>query len=67
MINIIPKLPSADDEYTPEQRRIVDREIAKGLEDVRKGRTLGPFDTPDQAIRFLRKEIRARKRKPPSR
>ena len=67
VINIIPKVPSADDEYTPEQRRIVDRQIAKGLEDVRKGRTFGPFDTPDQAIRFLRKEISARKRKPPSR
>jgi bifunctional DNA-binding transcriptional regulator/antitoxin component of YhaV-PrlF toxin-antitoxin module len=65
VITIIGK-PSAaaratDDEYTPEQRRIVDREIAKGLEDVRKGRTYGPFDTADEAIQFLRKEIRARK------
>lgn len=65
VITIIGK-PSAaarvtDDEYTPEQRRIVNREIAKGLEDVRKGRTYGPFDTADEAIQFLRKEIRARK------
>src|SRR5262249_41201780 len=56
VITIISK-PSAapritDDEYTPEQRRIIEREIAKGLEDVRKGRTHGPFDTADEAIQL---------------
>lgn len=61
VITILPKLPSADDEYTPEQRRVIAREIAKGLEDVRNGRTYGPFDTADEAIKFLHKEIRARK------
>jgi AbrB family looped-hinge helix DNA binding protein len=29
IINIIPKLPSADDEYTPEQRGVIDAEIAE--------------------------------------
>ena len=57
IINIIPKLPSADDEYTPEQRRIVDARLAE----AEKGPYHGPFETIDQAIRFLNKEIRNRK------
>ena len=65
-ITIVSKPPvaaAADDEYTPEQRRIINREIAKGLEDIKKGRTYGPFDTAEDAIKFLHKEIRARKGK----
>ena len=30
VISIRPKLPTADDEYTPEQRRIVDAQLAEG-------------------------------------
>ena len=64
MITIAIKPPAVmDDEYTPEQRRIINREIAKGLEDIRRGRTYGPFDTAEDAIKFLHKEIRARKGK----
>jgi AbrB family looped-hinge helix DNA binding protein len=29
IINIIPSLPAADDEYTPEQRRLLMRELPK--------------------------------------
>jgi len=62
-ITIVIKPPAipADDEYTPEQRRIINREIAKGLEDIKRGRTYGPFDTAEEAIKFLHQEIRARK------
>jgi hypothetical protein len=42
-----------------EQWRLLDREIAKGLEDVRKGRIYGPF-TAKEATRFLRAELKAR-------
>jgi bifunctional DNA-binding transcriptional regulator/antitoxin component of YhaV-PrlF toxin-antitoxin module len=63
VIQIFRKPPIADEEYTPAQRRALDRELAKGLEDVRKGRTYGPFDTADDAIKFLRKEIQPRKSK----
>ncbi len=55
--------PSTTDEYTPEQRRIIDAKLEK----ARKGSYHGPFDTADEAVKFLRKEIRARrigKRKP---
>jgi AbrB family looped-hinge helix DNA binding protein len=57
IINIIPKLPSADDEYTPAQRRGIDKE----LKDAAKGPYYGPFDTANAAIKFLRQEIRKRK------
>jgi len=57
IINIIPSLPSADDEYTPAQRRAVDARLANAA----KGPYHGPFETADEAIRFLRKEVRTRK------
>ena len=57
IINIIPKLPSADDEYTPQQRRIIDARLAE----ARKGPYYGPFATADAAVKFLNKEIRKRK------
>jgi bifunctional DNA-binding transcriptional regulator/antitoxin component of YhaV-PrlF toxin-antitoxin module len=63
IINIIPNLPTADDEYTPAQRRLIDARIAQ----ARKGPYHGPFKTADEAIAFLNKEIgkrRAAKRKP---
>jgi AbrB family looped-hinge helix DNA binding protein len=61
IINIVPKLPSADDEYTPEQRRVIDAEIAE----ARKGPYQGPFSTADAAIRFLRQELRKRRASKP--
>ncbi len=63
MINIIPKLPSADDEYTPEQRRIIDHDIvARGLDDIKKGRVHGPFENAEEAIAYLKRFERKRKR-----
>ncbi|MGA2119265.1 MAG: hypothetical protein ABSH56_31495 [Bryobacteraceae bacterium] len=41
VITILPKLPPADDEYTPAQRRAIDASLA----DVKAGRTFGPFGT----------------------
>ena len=49
--------PPASDEYTPEQRRAIDARLA----DARKGPYYGPFDTANEAVKFLRKEIRARR------
>jgi hypothetical protein len=47
----------AGDEYTPAQRRIIDARLAE----ARKGPYHGPFETAEEAIRFIRKEIRNRK------
>jgi bifunctional DNA-binding transcriptional regulator/antitoxin component of YhaV-PrlF toxin-antitoxin module len=58
VISIRPKLPAADDEYTPEQRRIVDAQLAEGLADVKAGRVHGPFSTHKEFIASLHKEAR---------
>jgi bifunctional DNA-binding transcriptional regulator/antitoxin component of YhaV-PrlF toxin-antitoxin module len=52
VITILPKLPSADEEYTPEQRRIVDARLAAAEEDIKAGRVHGPF-TAKQASGFI--------------
>jgi hypothetical protein len=56
VITITAKPPAAD-EYTTEQRRLIDARLAE----ARKGPYHGPFKTADEAVKFLRKEIRARK------
>jgi bifunctional DNA-binding transcriptional regulator/antitoxin component of YhaV-PrlF toxin-antitoxin module len=57
IINIISILPSADDEYTPTQRQVIDAQLRQAA----KGPYYGPFQTADSAIKFLRHEIRKRK------
>jgi len=57
IISIIPDLPVADDEYTPAQRRVINARLAES----RKGPYYGPFETADEAIKFLRREIKNRK------
>jgi AbrB family looped-hinge helix DNA binding protein len=56
IINIIPKLPSADDEYTPAQRRIIDAQLAE----ARKGPYYGPFNTADEMIAHMKGELKKR-------
>ncbi len=62
------KFPTADDEYTPEQRRAIDARLAESAEDIKKGRLHGPFETHEEMIAFLhrhaKKARRARNIKP---
>jgi AbrB family looped-hinge helix DNA binding protein len=51
------KFPTADNDYTPAQRRAIDARLAE----ARKGPYHGPFATPGEAIQFLHKEIKSRK------
>ena len=44
-------------------KSMIDREIAEGLDDIRKGRTHGPFETAEDMIRFLHKGVKRSKRK----
>jgi AbrB family looped-hinge helix DNA binding protein len=48
------KSPNADDEYTPEQRRVIDARLAEADEDIRQGRVHGPFETMEGFERSLR-------------
>ncbi len=58
VITILPKLPNADDEYTPEQRRIVDAQLAEGLADIKAGRVRGPFSTAEEMIADLKARLK---------
>ena len=49
---------TVEDEYTPAQRRVIDGRLARSLADVKKGRTFGPFDTADEFIASMKREIK---------
>src|SRR6266496_5530 len=49
------KFPKADDEYTPAQRRVIDRGIAKSLKEYKQGRSFGPFETAEEFVASLHK------------
>jgi AbrB family looped-hinge helix DNA binding protein len=52
------KFPTADDEYTPAQRRIIDARLAKAKEDMKAGRVYGPFATVAELESSLRRTAR---------
>ena len=57
VITIVPK-HAADEEYTPAQRRSIDRAIAKGLDDIKQGRLEGPFSSHEEFINSLHAEAK---------
>jgi bifunctional DNA-binding transcriptional regulator/antitoxin component of YhaV-PrlF toxin-antitoxin module len=58
IITLLPKRHAMDAEYTPAQRRVVDTHIAQGLEDVKRGRVHGPFESHPEFIASLHKEAK---------
>ena len=52
--------PNADDEYTPAQRRTINARLAKADEEIKKGRTYGPFNTADEMIASMEKQLKKR-------
>jgi hypothetical protein len=54
--------PKPDSEVvdTRKRRRIVDARLARALGDVRKGLTVGPFQTVDDAIASMEREFKKR-------
>jgi AbrB family looped-hinge helix DNA binding protein len=54
------KFSNADDEYTPAQRRIIDARLAESEEDLKKGRTYGPFNTADEMITSMKEQLKKR-------
>ena len=57
------KFPSAGDEYTPDQRRAIDRGIAQSLKEIDQGRSYGPFDSHAAFVASLRSESKKLRRK----
>jgi bifunctional DNA-binding transcriptional regulator/antitoxin component of YhaV-PrlF toxin-antitoxin module len=60
VITILPKLPAADDEYTPGHRRMIDARLAEGLADIKAGRTFGPFNSAEEMIADMKARLRKR-------
>jgi bifunctional DNA-binding transcriptional regulator/antitoxin component of YhaV-PrlF toxin-antitoxin module len=56
VVTILPKLPSADDEYTPAQRRIIDAR----LYEAEKGPFYGPFSTVNEMVAHLKGQVTRR-------
>ncbi len=56
VITILPKLPNADDEYTPAQRRIIDAQ----LDEAEKGPFYGPFNTAEEMIADIKGRLKKR-------
>lgn len=50
------KFPTADDEYTPAQRRVIDARLAE----ARKGPYYGPFDTAEEMIASMKNQLKKR-------
>jgi bifunctional DNA-binding transcriptional regulator/antitoxin component of YhaV-PrlF toxin-antitoxin module len=55
VITILPKFPSAEDEYTPEQRRIIDAGLARADRDIKAGRMSKPYSDAAEFIADLHK------------
>jgi hypothetical protein len=56
------------DEYTPAQRRAIDRGIAQSEKEYRQGKTAGPFDSAQEFLADLHREsakLDAKQRKSP--
>jgi AbrB family looped-hinge helix DNA binding protein len=60
------KFPTVDDEYTPDQRRIIDARLDKADKDIKAGRVSRTFNTAEEFLADLHKataKLSARKTK----
>jgi AbrB family looped-hinge helix DNA binding protein len=53
------QFPNADGEYTPAQRRIIDARLKQSEEDLKKGRTAGPFKNADEMIASMKDQLKS--------
>ena len=63
VISIHPKPLEPDDEYTPDQRRIVNAQLAEGLAEIDAGNVRGPFASHKEFIASLHEEAKKLNRK----
>jgi hypothetical protein len=52
----LPRLPRADDEYTPEQRRSIDAQLDAAEEEFFRG----PFNTAEEMIADMKSQVKRR-------
>ena len=61
------KFPTADDEYTPSQRRAIDARLNKAMAEVKKGHVSPAFDTIAEFAASLKadaKKLKAKTKRP---
>lgn len=51
---------AAGEEYTSRQRRAIGARLALSAEDIKAGRTYGPFDTAAEMVASMKRELKAR-------
>ena len=61
VITILVKPATGDDEYTPAERRAIDRGIAQSEKEYAAGKSYGPFETAEEAIASLNANLRLRR------
>jgi AbrB family looped-hinge helix DNA binding protein len=54
------QFPTADDEYTPAQRRTIDARLAESEKELKEGRGFGPFNTADEMIASMKTQLKKR-------
>jgi len=52
------QLSAAHDECTPAQRRAIDARLKESLAEVKQGRRAGPFNTADEMIASIKRELK---------
>jgi AbrB family looped-hinge helix DNA binding protein len=58
---------NADDEYTPAQRRVIDARLAKGMAEIKAGRTYGPFNCAAEMIADMKARLKKKAAPKPAR
>ena len=58
VITIVVNPEADEEEYTPNQRRIIDAQLVESEEDFKRGRIFGPFATHKEFIASLHKEAK---------
>ncbi|MBD3299563.1 MAG: AbrB/MazE/SpoVT family DNA-binding domain-containing protein [candidate division Zixibacteria bacterium] len=43
-------------------KTLIEKRLAEGLDDIKKGRVHGPFDTAADAVKFLRKSTKSKRK-----
>lgn len=52
------KFPNAGEDYTPAQRRLIDKRLAESEAGFKRGRTYGPFDTAEEMIAHMQAALK---------
>ena len=61
VITITAKPEVLGDEYTPEQRRVIDAGLREALDQIEQGEVFGPFDSAAEMMASIKAELKKRR------